>query len=224
MSALGEPTRRRLYDYVVQADEWVSRDAAAEGAGLERATSAHHLDRLVADGLLEVDYQRLSGRTGPGAGRPAKVYRRADRDISVALPPRDYRLAAELLARAVDRGRSDGVPVQDAVDSVAAEQGRQWGELIRSRLHGSESRKTAARQAAIVALLAEQGYEPDVVDDGSVSLRNCPFDDLADRHTDLVCGMNHCLLDATVAQVGRSGLRASLEPTDGRCCVTFRTK
>ena len=71
ISSLGEPTRRALYDFVVASADWVSRDRAAEAVGIERGTAAHHLDRLAADGLLDVDYQRLSGRQGPGAGRPA---------------------------------------------------------------------------------------------------------------------------------------------------------
>src|SRR5688500_19883820 len=75
VGVLAEPTRRQLYDFVVAAAGWVSRDAAADSLGLERGTVAHHLDRLAAEGLVDVDFQRLSGRQGPGAGRPSKLYR-----------------------------------------------------------------------------------------------------------------------------------------------------
>ncbi|MCZ7631147.1 MAG: hypothetical protein M5U19_19820 [Microthrixaceae bacterium] len=87
LRALGEPTRRALYDHVVAVGDWVGRDAAADAVGIERPNAAHHLDRLAADGLLEVDYRRISGRRGPGAGRPAKLYRRALTEIGVTLPP-----------------------------------------------------------------------------------------------------------------------------------------
>lgn len=224
ISTLGEPSRRSLYDFVVHHGGWVSRDAAAEAVGLERGTAAHHLDRLADEGLLEVDYRRLSGRTGPGAGRPAKLYRRADRDFNVSLPPRKYRLAGELLARAAERCRRDGVDISDALDAEASDEGRRWAEIVTERLQGPESRRAGTRRDALVNLLDEQGFEPRVESDDVVTLRNCPFDYLASEHTDLICGMNLCVLDAAVEGVGRTGVRASLEPGDGHCCVRLRPK
>ena len=100
ISSLGEPNRRALYEHVVRAGDWVSRDDAAAGTGLERATAAHHLDRLASDGLLDVDFRRLSGRKGPGAGRPAEASPVCCGDFEVSLPPWDYELAGWLLADA----------------------------------------------------------------------------------------------------------------------------
>src|SRR6476646_786768 len=102
VALLGEQTRRRVYEIVARSDEPVGRDDAAAGAGISRELAAFHLDRLVAGGLLEAEYRRRNGRTGPGAGRPAKLYRRVDRDISVSLPDRRYDVAAEVFARALD--------------------------------------------------------------------------------------------------------------------------
>jgi predicted ArsR family transcriptional regulator len=65
--------------------------------GLPRATAAFHLDRLVEEDLLDVSYQR---RTGPGAGRPAKLYRRSPHQVAVSLPQRRYDLAGQLLSSA----------------------------------------------------------------------------------------------------------------------------
>src|ERR671932_1530696 len=96
VAALAEPTRRRLYDHVVRQPGPVSRDEAAAALGVPRGTTAFHLDRLVADGLLDVHYERRTGRTGPGAGRPAKLYRRARRTRGAALPERRYDLAGEI--------------------------------------------------------------------------------------------------------------------------------
>jgi hypothetical protein len=53
-----------------------------------RSVAACHLDKLAGAGLLQVRYQRLAGREGPGAGRPAKIYRRADIQLSVSLSER----------------------------------------------------------------------------------------------------------------------------------------
>jgi predicted ArsR family transcriptional regulator len=99
--ALCEPARRDLYFFIAGRRDWVSRDEAAEAVGLRRGLVAHHLDRLANDGLLEVDYRRLTGRSGAGAGRSAKLYRRADVDLELSIPPRNPNLVGSLLADAV---------------------------------------------------------------------------------------------------------------------------
>src|SRR5687768_1371314 len=84
VAALGDPLRRRIYRFVSGQDHAVSRDEAAKGMGISRSAAAFHLDRLVEEGLLEAVFRRLTGRQGPGAGRPAKLYRRAARDFSLS--------------------------------------------------------------------------------------------------------------------------------------------
>ena len=101
---LGEPVRRALFEHVAGRDEPVDRDDAAAATGIGRPLSAFHLDRLVAAGLLEVEYRRRSGRSGPGAGRPAKFYRRTrGLDVELSVPARQYRMAAEIFAEGIDR-------------------------------------------------------------------------------------------------------------------------
>ena len=70
IGALAEPTRLALYRYVAGATGPVSREQAAAAVDLPLHSVKFHLDRLVKEGLLEVEYRRLTGRTGPGAGRP----------------------------------------------------------------------------------------------------------------------------------------------------------
>jgi predicted ArsR family transcriptional regulator len=219
LSALGEPTRRAVYDHVAGSAGWVGRDAVASALGIERATAAHHLDRLADDGLLEIDFQRLTGRQGPGAGRPAKLYRRAPREFAVSLPQRDYELAGRLLATAVDRSRTEGIDLDRALDAAAAEEGDRLAGAIRSRVRGWPGRRRAANRRTVVEVLAEHGFEPVVDADGTITLRNCPFHRLARQHTELICGMNHCLLGAAMAGVAEAGLDAKLEPVEGQCCV-----
>src|SRR4051812_19417171 len=108
VAALAEPTRRRVYDHVVRQSSAVSRDDAAAALALPRGTAAFHLDRLVADGLLDPCCERRTGRPGPGAGRPAKLYRRAAGPVSVSLPERRYDLAGELLADALAEAATSG--------------------------------------------------------------------------------------------------------------------
>src|SRR5438105_14446775 len=86
VALLDEPARRRLYDFVSGRNAPVGRDEAAAATGMSRGLAAFHLDRLAEAGLLDVEFRRLTGRTGPGAGRPAKLYARAGRRVSVNLP------------------------------------------------------------------------------------------------------------------------------------------
>jgi predicted ArsR family transcriptional regulator len=213
VAALADPVRRALYLHVVAQPAAVSRDAAAAGVGVPRHTAKFHLDRLVDDGLLEAEYRRLSGRRGPGAGRPAKLYRRSRRELTVTVPERHYELAAAVLASAVDAALRAERPLAQAVQQAAAEAGRCLA--ARARAAGSD----AGRLESIAGVLAGQGYEPRL-HEGTVVLANCPFAALARDHTGLVCGMNLDLIAALLADLGRQDLRATLDPEPGRCCVT----
>jgi predicted ArsR family transcriptional regulator len=204
LAALGEPLRRALYQFVARQDHPVSRDEAAEGLAIARSAAAFHLDRLVDDGLLQTEFRRLSGRQGPGAGRPAKLYRRAQGDIEVSLPARRYAFAAGLLAAAVTESAETGAPVATVVHDVA-------------RRRGAELAAAGAYRSPI-DVLAAQGYEPHR-DRGDIVLTNCPFHVLAAEHPALVCGMNLALLDGFVGALPETGLEARLEPSEGHCCV-----
>src|SRR5712672_205101 len=122
LSGLGDAIRRSLYDFVAGRAEPVGRDEAAAAVGIGRPLAAYHLDKLVTLGLLSASYQRPAGRSGPGAGRPAKVYARSGSEFSVTVPPRDYELAARLLAAAVeaDRGGSSRAALRDAAQQFGA--------------------------------------------------------------------------------------------------------
>jgi len=101
VAILADPVRRSLYHYVVGRHADVGRDEAARAVQVSRALAAFHLDKLVGAGLLETSYRRLTKRRGPGAGRPAKLYRRSSRQFSVSLPQRNYELCARVLADAL---------------------------------------------------------------------------------------------------------------------------
>jgi predicted ArsR family transcriptional regulator len=202
VAALDEPTRRRLYEYVVRRPEPVSRDDVAAALSVPRATVAFHLDRLVDERLLAVGHERRTGRSGPGAGRPAKLYRRSDRQVSVSLPERQYELAGQLLATAVEEAGETGGSPREILGQRARERG---AEL-------------AAGAADILGALEEHGFEPRG-EGGEVLLGNCPFHRLARTHTRLVCEMNLGLVEGMLAGTGEGGLRARLDPHPGFCCV-----
>ena len=208
VAALAEPSRRRLYDHVVRQPAPVSRDEAAAAVDLPRATVAFHLDRLVADGLLDVVFERRTGRTGPGAGRPSKLYRRADRAVAVSLPERSYDLAGDLLAAALTEAEGSGEPPRVVLERRAHERGRALGADV----------GPGGGRAAALRVLEDNGFEPRP-QDGGIALANCPFHRLARDHTELVCGMNLRLIGGVLDGVGSAGLVARLLPTPGMCCV-----
>ncbi|MFD7730798.1 helix-turn-helix domain-containing protein [Kitasatospora phosalacinea] len=193
LGALADPVRRALYRHVAEAPEEVGREAAAEAAGVSRSLAAFHLDKLVEAGLLAAAYRRPAGRGGPGAGRPAKVYRRADAEFAVALPPREYGAAGRLLAEVVERAGLDRELQAAARAAGEQEQPPDLPEALRGR-----------------------GYAP-FLDGEVLRLRNCPFHALADEFPALVCGMNLALL----AGLAGEGWTAEMDPCAGGCCVSL---
>lgn len=214
---LADPVRRDLYHYVARQSGAVGREQAAADLGIALHTAKFHLDRLVEAGLLRAEFRRPPGRSGPGAGRPAKVYRRAPGEIAVLLPERRYDLAGELMAEAIDTAATTGEPVVQALHAAAADRGAALG-----RLAGPTDVAPADVVPAACSALAELGYEPRV-EGAEITLVNCPFHALVAKHTDLVCGLNLALLGGLADVVGPGRLTARLDPAEGRCCVVLGT-
>jgi predicted ArsR family transcriptional regulator len=207
IAALQDPVRRRLYEYVAGQGREVGRNEAAEAAGVARTLAAHHLDRLTEVGLLESGSRRLTGRSGPGAGRPAKVYTRARAERAVSLPARDYRTAAELLGEAAEEA---------GLDAELCAAARRRGEALR----GSAAPCGGIEEA--VEALAARGYEPylegaEGAGPTAVRMRNCPFHAVAERFPPLVCGMNLALLEGLLGT--DASVRARMDARPGDCCV-----
>ena len=203
VAALDEPNRRRLYDFVVHQTAPISKDEAAQAAGLPRTTAAFHLDKLVEMGLLTVVHQRRTGRTGPGAGRPAKLYQRSEEQIEVSLPDRRYEAASHLVTDALMEAESTGAPPREILNRRAHE----WGADLASTASGD-----------LTGALGDFGFEPRT-EGGSILLGNCPFHSLAQRHAQLVCGMTLCLINGLLDGIKANGVSARLDPSPGQCCV-----
>lgn len=209
LGLLAEPVRRDLYDWVVARARPVGREEAAKALKITRALATFHLDRLAASGLLESGYRRLSGRAGPGAGRPARVYWRAGREFSVALPDRRYERVAQLFASALERLGDEPVPVP--LREAAGELGEQLGAA--QRRGGPARRLTAALRAG--------GYQPVTDVEGVIRLHNCPFDALAEAHRPLVCGTNLAIAEGLTRGSGATTVRPVLDFRPAFCCVVF---
>ena len=204
LSNLDDPLRRRLFEYVAESENPVSREDAAGALDIGRTLAAYHLDKLADAGLVAVDYQRPAGRGGPGAGRPAKFYTRTTTEMAVSVPPRDYELLARMLVSSVEQ--DTGGAVRAAVNDAALAAGRQ-----------------AAAEAGgdLLEALRGCGYLPRG-DDDRIDLRNCPFHLVARDHRDVVCGLNLRLVEGLIAGSGHPPAHAELDPRPDRCCVVIR--
>lgn len=214
VAALADPLRRELFRLAARRP--LRRDEAADALGIPRSTAAFHLDRLVDAGLLTAEFRRLTGRSGPGAGRPAKLYRAVSGEFAASIPERHYELVGDILAAAVERADELGVPVREAVAAAAFDAGAAIGA-------GSDGLEEA---------LAACGYAPrpkNAVEpsdcaraaSGDLILENCPFHALASRHTALICGANVDLVRGLAAATGDERTPV-LAPAAGRCCVEIR--
>lgn len=214
VALLREPVRRRLYFVVRGSRTPVSREEAAVAAGVSRSLAAFHLDRLADAGLLEVEYRRLSGRRGRGAGRPAKLYRAGRERVEVSLPPTRYALAGELMIRALREAGPSASPVEAVRRSSEAYGREAAGELGR----GIRRRAPLPRMAEALERL---GFEPE--EDGErVLLRNCPFHELAQRDPELVCGMNEAFLRGLADGLTEGGAAVRPRVEEGACCAVIR--
>jgi predicted ArsR family transcriptional regulator len=211
VSLLDEPVRRRLFDWVLDQARPVGREEASRALAISRPLATFHLDKLATAGLLESGYQRLSGRTGPGAGRPARVYWRGQREFNVHVPERNYERAAELFATALE-AHTGGLPTP--LREAAQKMGKHVGEKEHAR---SSSRR-------LMDALEAGGYEPQVDESGAIRLLNCPFHALVEQHRPLVCGTNLALAEGIVRGVRASDMVPVLDSQPGYCCVSFRPR
>src|SRR5205823_12969825 len=156
-------------------------------------------------GLLVGSYARVTGRTGPGAGRTAKLYEPSGREFEANAPQRDYRHAAEMLAAAIERDGS-GTAL-----SVAHEAAYDAGVSDGRAVPNTES---------LEAILDARGYQPYTDEQGTMRLANCPFRRLAEAHRDLVCGMNLAWVRGVLDATTRGHLDVAFDPGPGCCCVT----
>lgn len=203
VASLGDENRRSLFGYIASSPQPVGRDDAAGALGIPRSTASFQLDRMVQDGLLTVEFRKLRGRGGPGSGRPAKMYRTAQPEVGASVPDRNYDLAGELMATAIEQSAAEGQPVQNALLATSYAKGLAMAE-------GAES---------LDEFLSAEGYMPEPDGAGGYTLRNCPFHRLADGHTSVVCAMNGAFLKGAASGCGVGEDRIAGNSAPGQCCA-----
>jgi predicted ArsR family transcriptional regulator len=203
VAALQDPIRRALFAFISRSPSPVGRDEAATAVRLPRTTAAFHLDRLVEAGVLVAEFSKLNGRTGPGSGRPAKLYRRASTEVSVAVPERHYDLMGDVLAASIEAADKSGSSIRESLTATARRHGRELG----------------AAAGSLNGMLERTGYAPEDAGDGTKLLTNCPFHRLAASHTDIICQANLALLEGAAEGADDRSCDIRFEPGEGHCCV-----
>jgi predicted ArsR family transcriptional regulator len=220
ISTLEDPIRAAIFFYAARSGDPVTRDQVARALGITRRTAAFHLDRLAEAGLVDVSFKRLTGRTGPGAGRSSKLYSRSGRRFNVAIPPRNYELLARLLASVVLE--TQGVSAALLLEPQARAFGVTEGAVASKHTGPRLSRRRLL--AVLIDELTRFGFEPFADGSGTLRLRNCPYHDMARENTDFVCSLNFALMQGVVEGLDLAEVSPALEPKEGMCCVAFRTK
>lgn len=227
VAALGDGTRRRVFFTVREAGELVGKDEVAEGVGITRRLAGFHLDKLVEQGFLRAEFQRRSGRSGPGAGRPAKLYALAEAEEDKLLNEKHYDLLAELLLRAMnDRSGEDP---QQVLERVGYEFGRELGVAERAAGRSPSYASTTEAVMGVVGVLTRYGFGATAGADGEFTARACPFEEMAKVDPQRVCGLDRAIWrgvlsafnpDATLTEMttrtdGDEACAARVVPVDG---------
>ncbi|MEA2024239.1 MAG: helix-turn-helix domain-containing protein [Actinomycetota bacterium] len=186
---LGDPTRRGIYVTIRESAEPMTASQIAELFDIHANVARHHLDRLVADGYLQVTRKRPSGRTGPGAGRPAKHYEPTRKNVSVQFPARRYDLLAELLLRVIERIAPDNAA------AIADEIGREYGRELAAEIGFPDESGYDTAAIAVAKALIGVGFEVEArPGDHELVTRFCPFGESAKNHPAIVCQLDQGLV------------------------------
>ena len=112
LDVIGDPGLRTTLLHVRGRRRAASIDEVASATGVHHNVARRRLERLAAAGLLTAGFERPPGRTGPGAGRPAKVYSPAPETTAIEFPKRRYPELVGLLVDAVPDRRLPEVGVR----------------------------------------------------------------------------------------------------------------
>ncbi|MGW7529654.1 helix-turn-helix transcriptional regulator [Streptomyces sp. NPDC054783] len=218
LAALGDATRRRMFEFIRQARRPVTREEVADSLGISRKLAAFHLDKLVTAGLLQTGVEPPAGIRK--VGRRPKVYEPVATAIAVHIPERRYEMLADVLTEAV-LTETQGESAGDAALRVAYRRGETLGGDERRRVRpgrlGAERGLSLAAQA-----LEDFGFEPERSTPTLVRLRNCPFHPLAAKAPELICRVNQAFLAGYLHGLGSDRTAAVLAPRPDACCVELR--
>ena len=216
-ASLGDPTRRGIDVSVRESAEPSTATQIAELFDIHPNVARHHLDRLASDGYLRVTRQRPPGKTGPGAGRPAKCYEATAKEIAIQFPPRRHELLSELLLRVVERVAPEDGP------QIAEEIGLEYGRELAAQVGMPEEAGFESAVTAVARAMLGVGFEMQALpDDRRLLTSHCPFGSTAAAHPELVCKLDQGIVRGLMERLHPHGLPVVVTPHDdpGQHCVT----
>ncbi len=206
-ASLGDATRRGIYVMVRESSEPMTATQIADHFGIHPNVARHHLDRLAADGYLQITRRRRTGRSGPGAGRPAKCYEATTKEIAVQFPPRRHELLSELLLRIVERVAPEDGP------RIAEEIGREYGRTLAAEIGIPEEEGFEDAVQAVARTMTGVGFEMNAdLDQRRLLTMYCPFGTTAANHPEVVCKLDQGIVKGLMEAVHRPDDRLVVTP------------
>jgi predicted ArsR family transcriptional regulator len=213
-SALGDPTRRAVFIAAREAAGPVTSADIAELFLIHPNVARHHLDKLAADGYLDVTRRRQTGRSGPGAGRPAKCYTASGKGIDLHFPSRRQDLLVELLVRIIERTSSTDIAA--IAESVGREYGEELAEEIGSPGNAEYTTAVTAVARAMTGLGFQMSADPGA---GRLTTSSCPFGDAAAGHPEVLCSLDRGIVSGLFEGMNQP-CAPILHPDLDEACIT----
>jgi predicted ArsR family transcriptional regulator len=211
--ALGDNTRYAIYLELARSTRPLGTSDVADALGLHPNTVRPHLERMREVGLLDVETD-----TRGQVGRPQHRYSLAVDAPSLGLEPSTFRMLARMLAGVAAKA---GLQPDDVAD-VGRLQGRADAADHRSADHNaSEHHGARTCAAALMAELAELGFDPAAVQDGNtttIAFTHCPFQELAQAFPELVCHLHRGIVEGFVDARGGAEVTAFATLADRDPC------
>jgi predicted ArsR family transcriptional regulator len=190
LRALADSTRRQILTSLQARRVAVTVDEVAAAQGIHRSVAFEQLELLARLGLLLRD-SRVGFR-----GRPARTYRFAGEAAEISYPPRQHRLLAGLLAKAIAGGIEP----------------KRLGET-----YGRQLALGTRRDSEAIARLRLLGADYQVVG-RHIQARNCVFQEACASAREVVCGVQAGLLQGALAATGSNPDVVPQGPDDGGGC------
>jgi predicted ArsR family transcriptional regulator len=223
---LVSPVRRRIVETLEGEPDGLTAAEVGHRLGLHPTSARFHLEQLAGADLVEASFHRH------GTGRPHKRYAALPDRTATSAPEEAYRMLAQLLTEALDPSEGGALSPEEA--------GARWArEHVRNLSGDGETPLPPARTAGqwlakvghVLDVLESWGYEPSLrtSDHGrtaEVALARCPFRDLAEAHTEVVCAAHRGLLLGALDALGEPGAEVRLQPfaLPGVCIAHLRTR
>jgi predicted ArsR family transcriptional regulator len=194
LEAIGDRGLRETLLFARAQPQAVTADELAAAQRIHRNVARARLERLAKAGLLIASFERRTGRTGPGAGRPAKTYRVAPELTAIEFPERRYeQLIGLLIAALPDRRRRERLH----------ETGAAFGQALAREARLSSARTFRTALGRVCAALGGLGYQASVAEvigeHAVITTATCPLRPLVRAHPGLAT-LDRGMWSALVAQ------------------------